>query len=900
MMIRGVHKRFGPLSVLRGVDLALHPAEILALVGENGAGKSTLVQCIARTYPVDSGVVEDRTARDGGVAVVWQDLALCDNLSVIANLFLGREPVSGGMLDEVGMVDEARSLFERLGITVINPFQVVGTLSGGQRQLVAIARAVRRDPAVIVLDEPTASLGVGETRAVEELLVQLRAAGTAILLVSHRLEQVFHLADRIAVLRDGRIVAQVSPLEVHPDDVAALISGIEVDSTARRQLRRLHSLVEQLAEVEPTASLPLIVSAMAEALGVDQLCVHQLVGSHAAGETDGLPEPTLRRSAAVGLPVHLLDALAELPIGPDGGPPGIAAETGQAVVVEDVRRDQRWARLPGAPLGGCRSSWSIPIIGTAGVLGTISGYADTVGGPPADRLELGSLYAGYAAAAIEREQLLADATRRNRVLETLRGVLNTLAGPRGAQGGFAVALLALCRGLGADAITVHHADGDRQEYWATEVGAAAGAIAASRQRAGAAAVIAAGPRLDRARPVGTDVLAVPIVAPSGLDVVTAWWADVSRLGNDALDLLDDAARSLRLALEREALERASAEAASLRHSQRMQREFLSLLNHELRTPLTAIQGYASTLRQTDITWDERSQQRFLDSIASESARMGRLVGDLLDFSAIDSGTLRLQRDWCDLALVLEAARRCVTEGPPSLILLRECPGVPPIWGDHDRLEQVFVNLLENAVRHAVSASAIEVSSTVDGDVVSVRVADDGRGIPIDLAERVFLPRERGPAEGRGAGLGLAIARGIVEAHGGTIALEPVPTGTCVVVTLPVEPVTVGHRGTGQVVTDPTVVLVVEDDLNIIELVKANLTARRLCGDRLPHRRGGRRPCARQQPRHRPARPDAARRRRIRSLPRHPGRLVGGHHRGVSRAGASRTRSAPSTSAPTTT
>jgi signal transduction histidine kinase/ABC-type multidrug transport system ATPase subunit len=789
MVISGVHKRFGALAVLRGVDLALYPAEILALVGENGAGKSTLVRCIDRSSTADAGLVELRNRADPGaggeaeVAVVWQDLALCDNLSVIANLFLGGERVNAGLLDEVSMLHEARSLFDRLGITVINPLQLVGTLSGGQRQLVAIARAVRRNPSVIVLDEPTAALGVGETRAVEQLLAQLRDGGAAILLVSHRLEQVFHLADRIAVLRGGRIVADVSRLEVHPDDIAALISGVEVDSTARRQLRRLHSLVEQLAEVEPSASLPLIVSALAEAVAVDRLCIHQLV----AGDDGAIPATAgrLRRAAAVGFAPHVLGALDGLPVGAAGGPPGLAAETGEVVVVEDVRRDGRGA---GAP-EGVRSCWSIPVTGSAGVLGTISGYADAVGSPPADQLELMSLYAGYAAAAIEREALLADATRRNRMLETLRGVLDTLAGPQSAHGGLAVALLALCRGLGADSITVHEADGVRDVYWATEVGPGASAIAASHQREAAMAVFGAGTRLDRARPVGNDVLAVPIAGPAELVVVTAWWADAGRLTNDSVDLLDDAARSLRLALERQALEDASAEAASLRQSQRMQREFLSLLNHELRTPLTAIQGYASTLRQTDISWDELSQQRFLDSIASESARMGRLVGDLLDFSAIDSGTLRLQRDWCDLALVLEAARRCVTEGPPSLIAIRGGADLPPIWADHDRLEQVFVNLLENAVRHA-SASTVDVSSEVDADghMVRVRVVDDGRGIPVDLAERVFLPRERGPVDGRGAGLGLAIAKGIVEAHGGAIDLEPVALGTSVVVVLPAEPV----------------------------------------------------------------------------------------------------------------
>jgi signal transduction histidine kinase/ABC-type branched-subunit amino acid transport system ATPase component len=787
--VRGLRKRFGALSVLRGVDLTVRSGEILALVGENGAGKSTLVQCIAGSLTPEGGAVELPRPAAGApagrdVAVVWQDLSLCDNLSVVANLFLGDEPVASGLLDEEAMAEEARALLTRLGLGRIHPLQPVRLLSGGERQLVAIARAIRRDPAAIILDEPTASLGVSEAAAIERLLAQLRASGTAVLLVSHRLEQVFNLADRIAVLREGAIVAEVSPREVHPDDVVALISGVEVDSTARRQLRRLHSLVDQLAEVEPAASLPLIVSAMAEALGVEQVCVHLLIG--ASADTRAL----LRLSAAVGLPPALVDAVTELPIGTAGGPPGIAAATGDVVVIEDLRRDERWRALDVVgSLRRPRSSWSVPIAGSCGLLGTISGFADTVGRPQADQLELVSLYAGYAASAIERERLLADATRRNRVLETLRGVLNMLAGPEAAQGGLGVALLALCRGLGADAITLHHADANASEYRATDLGPDAAAIATARQRSAAEAVRRAGPRLDRARPVGPDVLAVPIAAPGGHMVVTAWWAAAERLSNDALDLLDDAARSFRLALEREAFERANAEAASLRRSQQMQRDFLSLLNHELRTPLTAIRGFASTLRQTDVTWDEWSQQRFLDSIASESDRMGRLVGDLLDFSAIDSGTLRLQRDWCDLGLVLEAAARCVTDAPPGFIVLEPCPQVPPVWGDHDRLEQVFVNLLENAVRHADGASRVVVSACVgaDGDVVTVDVRDDGPGIDGDLADRVFLPRERGRTDGQGAGLGLAIARGIVDAHGGTIAVAPSTPGAHIVVTLAVDP-----------------------------------------------------------------------------------------------------------------
>jgi signal transduction histidine kinase/ABC-type branched-subunit amino acid transport system ATPase component len=792
LRVRDLHKRFGGLRVLRGIDLDLHAGEVLALVGENGAGKSTLVQCVARTYSSDRGRVEmggqpvapDPTlARAQGLAVVWQDLALCDNLTVVANLFLGNERLDGVFLDEFAMAAEAQALFERLKITVASPHQPVGTLSGGQRQLVAIARAVLRRPSVLIVDEPTAALGVTETQVVERLLAELRAAGTAVLLVSHRLDQVFRLADRIAVLREGRIVAEVSPLEVHPDDVIALISGVEADSTARRQLHRLHSLVDQLAEVEPAASLPLIVSAMAEALGVDQLCVHLLEGG------DDHEPARLRCSAAMGVAPALLRELDHLPLGADGGAPGTAADTGQPVVVEDVRRAGWWVGPRAGADPTIRSSWSVPIAGSLGVLGTISGYAETVGRPQDDQLELVSLYASYAASAIEREVLLADATHRNRVLETLRGVLDTLAGPQPSGTGLSLALVALCRGLGADAIALHEPDGRHAEFQVTELGPHAAATASAAQRDAARAIVSGPGRLDRARPVGEHVLAVPVEAPDGRAVVTAWWADTRRLSNDALDLLDDAARSLSLALEREALEQANAEAASLRRSNRLQQEFLSRLNHELRTPLTAIQGFASTLRQPDVSWDESSQQRFLDSIASESARMARLVGDLLDFSAIDSGILRLLPDWCDLGLVLEAARACVSEAPPDLFAIGDGRDLPPIWADHDRLEQVFVNLFENAVRHADGMTRVTVAAELDpdGQTVQVRVSDDGAGVTSGHPERVFAAHERGATAGPGAGLGLAIARGIVAAHGGTIGLESSTSGTTVVVELPVEP-----------------------------------------------------------------------------------------------------------------
>ena len=792
LRVRGLHKGFGPHQVLRGVGFELRHGEILALVGENGAGKSTIVQCVAGTIAFERGTVEvcgqpaspaSPGAGHHDIEVVWQHLALCDNLSVVANLFLGDEKVDhGALLDDPGMAEEARALFDRLHIPVSDLLRPVGTLSGGERQLVAIARALRRHPSVLILDEPTGSLGTQETAVVERLLAEVRRGGTAILLVSHQIDQVFGLADRIAVLRDGHIVVEVSSLEVHPDDVLALMSGIDTDSAARRQLRRLRSLVDQLADVEPAASLPLIVSAMADALGVDRLCIHLLDPGTAASP------PRLRRSAALGVPETLMAAMESLPVDERGGPPGMAAATGEAVIVDDARHDPLWDPFRGTGTPGPRSFWSVPIVGSDGVLGTISGYAETGGRPQADQLELVWLYAGHSATAIERERLLTEATRRNRVLETLRGVLDTLAGPQPAEGGLTDALLALCRGLGADAIALHRPDGDRSELSSSGAPARPPERALSSQHAAADVVKSATDGAPGVRLVGADVLAVPLDTPAGRAVVTAWWAHGRTPSDEATDLLGDAARSLRLALEREALEGANAEVASLRRSQGLQREFLSRMNHELRTPLTAIQGFASTLRQPDVHWDPSSQHRFLDSIATESARMGRLVGDLLDFSAIDSGTLRLVPDWCDVSLVLEAACRCVS-APASLISLDQVSVLPQVWADHDRLEQVFVNLIDNAVLHASGRTRITVDARYDptAGAIVVRVTDDGAGIPAALGERAFLPHERGVHAGPGVGLGLAIARGIVDAHGGSIRLEPAARGTTVAVVIPAEP-----------------------------------------------------------------------------------------------------------------
>src|SRR5579864_7046510 len=198
-------------------------------------------------------------------------------------------------------------------------------------------------------------------------------------------------------------------------------------------------------------------------------------------------------------------------------------------------------------------------------------------------------------------------------------------------------------------------------------------------------------------------------ADTGKMVLLATWRRIPAAVEETA-LLEDAANSLRLALEREQTAIVHEEAVALRRSRELQRGFLSRLSHELRTPLTAIRGYASSLMLKDVTWDGDSQQRFLDRIAAESARLGRLVDDLLDFSAIESGILRLQRDWCDIGLVLDAAVACLPPAGAAMIEVVCDPSLPVVWADHDRLEQVFVNLLDNAIGHNPPGTQVRVTA----------------------------------------------------------------------------------------------------------------------------------------------------------------------------------------------
>ncbi|MGA8296842.1 MAG: histidine kinase dimerization/phospho-acceptor domain-containing protein, partial [Acidimicrobiales bacterium] len=657
------------------------------------------VRCIAGEIPPDVGEVlidgarvrSHASAAANGVAVVWQDLALCDNLDVAANLFLGRERGRWFVADP-GTSAAAKRILATFGVNVSDT-RTVGTLSSGQRQSIAVAKAMQSQPRLLILDEPTAALGVHETRKVEELIAKFRSEGTTIVLVSHDVEQVFSLADRILVLYRGRVAADLAPSETHPDDVVAIMAGHSPDVTARHQLNRLQNLVDQLASAKPNSSLPLIVSALGAALRTDQLCIHLV------------EDQSLRCVAAIGLPSELLDAWSVVPVGVGGGPMGAASASARIEIDEDVDKSASWT-----PFGalskqiGIRSSWSVPLIGSTGLIGVITGCQSVVGRPRKDQMDLVSLYAGYAAGAIERDRLFGEVTARNRVLETIREVLETLAGPEPVSRGLLLALRALQRGLGAAEIELwvkpetDHArclaliDGEGREHAeppGRDANEAAAAFANESQ--------SNAPRL-LAEPVATPVFVTTLDVPGGRAAIVARWRDED-LPDDAEALLGDAAHSVRLALERAQAEQAHQQAAALRRSHQLQRDFLSRLSHELRTPLTAIRGYASSLLASDVTWDDESKLRFLNTIASESARLGRLVGDLLDFSAIEADLLRLHQDWCDLALVIEAAVACLPAERAAAVSVRCRSDVGPVWADHDRLEQVFVNVFENAFRH---------------------------------------------------------------------------------------------------------------------------------------------------------------------------------------------------------
>ena len=268
-------------------------------------------------------------------------------------------------------------------------------------------------------------------------------------------------------------------------------------------------------------------------------------------------------------------------------------------------------------------------------------------------------------------------------------------------------------------------------------------------------------------------------------LVAMWKGQVMPEGSSAL--LEDAAHSLQLALEREEVAIAHQETAALRRSQEMQQGFLSRLSHELRTPLTAIRGYASSLLQPDVTWDMGSQQRFLSRVAAESARLGRLVEDLLDFSAIESGIFGSTATGATSPSWWTPRWRAFRLPTGSGWSSSTTPGLPAVWADHDRMEQVLLNLMDNALKHNPEGTHVRVGTVADGATVLISISDDGSGVPDDVAAAFFDPERRRRTETAGAGLGLSIASGIVEAHGGTIELvRDNGRGARVIVRIPIE------------------------------------------------------------------------------------------------------------------
>ncbi|MDQ1627003.1 MAG: D-xylose transport system ATP-binding protein [Actinomycetota bacterium] len=229
-------KSFGPVSVLKGVSLKVYPGKITALVGDNGAGKSTLIKGLAGVQPYDSGTVRfennvvtlhnPREATALGIEVVYQDLALCDNLDIVHNLFLGREVTKNGQLDEDTMERRATETLAALSVRTVKSIrQHVASLSGGQRQTVAIARSVIWNSRVVILDEPTAALGVAQTEQVLKLVRRLADQGLAVVLISHNLNDVFEVADQVSVLYLGKIAAQLAVKDVTRNQVVELITS---------------------------------------------------------------------------------------------------------------------------------------------------------------------------------------------------------------------------------------------------------------------------------------------------------------------------------------------------------------------------------------------------------------------------------------------------------------------------------------------------------------------------------------------------------------------------------------------------------------------------------------------------------------------------------------------------
>jgi ABC-type sugar transport system ATPase subunit len=256
LRLADVGKNFGPVRALSGITLDVPPGQVTAIVGDNGAGKSTLIKTISGIWQQDHGEIlwqgrpvhlhSPKDATDLGIATVYQDLALCDNLDIVQNMFLGQEPVRHWQLDEISMEKTAKQTLADLSVvTVRSVRQPVGSLSGGQRQAVAVAKAVMRQAKLVILDEPTAALGVTQTRVVLDLIRRLKSQDIAVIVISHNLTDVMSVADRIAVLRLGRMVAVGPKSQFDAESVVDLMTT----GTSTR-------LVAQPAELSHPAGQP--------------------------------------------------------------------------------------------------------------------------------------------------------------------------------------------------------------------------------------------------------------------------------------------------------------------------------------------------------------------------------------------------------------------------------------------------------------------------------------------------------------------------------------------------------------------------------------------------------------------------------------------------------------------
>lgn len=246
LSLRGISKNFGAVSALTDIDLDVHAGEVVALVGDNGAGKSTLVKILAGVHQPSSGTINFRgrqvtmpdpsAALTLGIATVFQDLALCENLDVVANIFLGKE-LNPLRLDEVAMEIRAWTLLNELSARIPSVREAVASLSGGQRQTVAIARSLLLEPKLILLDEPTAALGVAQTAEVLNLIDRVRERGLGVLMISHNMEDVRAVADRIVVLRLGRNNGVFEP-DASNQELVSAITGASNNAVSRRAERR--------------------------------------------------------------------------------------------------------------------------------------------------------------------------------------------------------------------------------------------------------------------------------------------------------------------------------------------------------------------------------------------------------------------------------------------------------------------------------------------------------------------------------------------------------------------------------------------------------------------------------------------------------------------------------------